>query len=467
MTFSESLKPFFRPGSCAVIGASRKKGKIGNTIFANMLRSFKGPVYPVNPNARKILGKKTYSSVLDIPGKVDIVVIAVPAKIVPEVMRECAEKGVKGAVVISSGFAETGNKALEEEVSKIARTTGPRVIGVNCLGILDTHSGIDMLFMPEEKIERPKKGDIAFISQSGAVGSTVLDMIAEQGVGISSFVSYGNATDVQDYELAEYLAADPKTRVVCAYMEGTKNGKLFLEHMKKATRINPVIVLKAGKTSAGSKAAASHTASMAGSDRVYDAAFKEAGIIRAGDLQELFDMARVLSKQPLAKGNRVLVITNGGGFGVLSADEVEEQNLELAELSTKSKKKLLKILPAYANVSNPLDLVGDADPARYRAALEVALEDDNVDAVLCIGLFQTVSINPKVMDHVLWFNKHKKKPIVFCAAGSEYTSKQLQKLEAKGVPTFTFPEQAVKALKAVVEYKKTNPAFDKLRGFKK
>ncbi len=467
MTSLESLTPFFRPRSCAVIGASRKKGKVGNTIFANMLRSFKGPVYPVNPNARRVLGSKAYASVLDIPGEVDLAVIAVPARIVPEVMRECAEKGVRGAVIISSGFAETGNRALEEEVRRIARTTGPRVVGVNCLGILDTHSGVDMLFMPEEKIERPKKGDIAFISQSGAVGSTVLDMIAEQGIGISSFVSYGNATDVQDYERAEYLAVDPETKVVCAYMEGTKDGKMFLEHLKKATRINPVIVLKAGRTEAGRKAAASHTASMAGSDRVYDAAFREAGVIRAQDLQELFDMARVLSKQPLAKGDRILIVTNGGGFGVLAADEVERAGLKLAVLSKKSMRKLEKVLPEYANISNPLDLVGDAGPERYRAALEVALEDDNVDAVLCIGLFQTVSITPTVVDHVLWFSRKKKKPVVFCAAGSDYTRKHLKKLEDKGVPAFSFPERAVRALKALVEYGRINPEFDRIRGFKK
>ncbi len=445
----KKMNLFFNPKTIAVIGASRKKGKIGYTVLKNFVEAGK-KVYPVNPKANEILGKKAYSSVLDVPGKIDLAVITVPAKFVLTVLDECIEKKVPSAVIITSGFGEIGNKQAEEELKK--RSKKISIIGPNCLGVFDNYSKIDTLFLPPEKLGRPRQGSISFISQSGAVGSVVLDWMASEGYGFNKFVSYGNAVDVNETDLLEYLGEDKKTKVICMYLEGVKEGRKFMKTAKKVTKKKPVIVIKGGRTKAGSKAVSSHTGSLAGDDKVYDAVFKQIGVMRPRHLIEMFDFAKVLSEQPLPKGDKVLIITNGGGFGVLATDQVGLKKMKLAELTEKSKKEISKILPSYAKVHNPLDLVGDADDERFKKALEVAGKDKNVDAILLILLFQTAPITSKVVDYVIEFNKKKTKPLVVCSAGGNYVKELSKKLEENNVPVFDTPAKAVDSLNALIQY---------------
>ncbi len=442
---------FFKPKSVAVIGASRKPGKIGYAVFRNFYENYKGRLYPVNVNAEKVQGVPAFKSILDVPGSIDLAVIVTPAETVPRILIECGEKKVKGVVIISSGFSEVGNKALEERIRDIIDHYGMRVIGPNCLGVFDAYSNADTLFLPSEKLGRPRKGSISFISQSGAVGSIVLDWMSGKGYGVSKFVSYGNAVDVNETDLINYLAQDKTTKVICAYLEGVKNGKKFMNAVRRAVKKKPVIVLKGGRTEAGSKAVASHTGSMAGSDRVYDAAFKQSGAIRAGSMVEMFDYARAMM-QPLPKGNKVQVITNGGGFGVLAADQVVLKGLKLAELSKKSREQVKAILPKYAGVHNPLDLVGDADDERFKNALKIVGKDKNVDMILLILLYQTAPLTPCVTDHVINFAKKSKKPLVVCSPGGPYTQLQAKKLEENDIPVFDTPATAVNALAALHSY---------------
>ena len=445
----KNLNYFFNAKSIAVIGASRKKGKIGFTVFKNFLEAGK-KVYPVNPKAREILGVTAYENVLQVPGKIDLAVVVTPAKFVLKVLKQCIEKKVKSAIIISSGFGEIGNKALEEELKKLSKKI--RIIGPNCLGVFDNYSKVDTLFLPPEKLGRPRKGSISFISQSGAVGSVILDWMASEGYGVNKFISYGNAVDVDETDLLEYLSEDKKTKVICMYLEGVKEGKKFMSVAKKVTKKKPVIVIKGGRTEAGVKAVSSHTGSLAGDDAVYDAVFKQTGVIRPRHLIEMFDFAKVLSEQPLPKKENVLIITNGGGFGVLATDQVGLKKMKLAELTEKSKREISKVLPSYAKVHNPLDLVGDADDSRFKKALEVAEKDKNVNAILLILLFQTAPITEKVVDYVIEFNKKKTKPLVLCSAGGDYVKKLVKKLEENDVPVFDTPAKAVDALNALIQY---------------
>jgi len=444
------LDNFFNPKTVAVIGASRNKEKIGFTVFKNFKDNFGKNAFPINLKAKEILGNKAYASVLDVPKKIDLAVVVTPAKFVSLVLKQCIEKKIKNAVIITSGFGEIGNKDLENELKELSKHI--RIIGPNCLGTFDNYSGLDCLFLPPEKLGRPRKGSIAFISQSGAVGSVVLDWMSAEGYGVSKFVSYGNAVDVNEADLLEYFGNDKDTKVICMYIEGVKQGPRFMKVAKKVSKKKPIIVIKGGRTAQGSKAVSSHTGSLAGEDSVYDAAFEQTGVIRARHLVEMFNFARVLSEQPLPKGDRVLVITNGGGFGVLATDEVILKKLKLAKLSDKSKKAIKKALPSYASAGNPLDLVGDADDLRFKRALEIAEKDKNVDAIMCILLFQTAPITEKVVDYVIRFSKKKTKPLVVCSAGGDYVKKLVRKLEENDIPVFDAPARAVDSVDALVDY---------------
>ncbi len=453
MNLYEELTPMFKPKKVAVIGASRKKGKIGNSIYITLKDSLKkGEVHPVNPKARKINGDKAYNSIKEVPGQVDLAVVVVPAKFVPKVIEECGEKGVKGAVVVTSGFSEVGNKELEEELAQKAKEGGVRIIGPNCLGILSNPSGLNTMFLPREKLGIPKEGKVGIVSQSGAVGSVIVDWAAAENYGISEFISYGNGVDLDERELITFLVQDPNTDAVCLYLEGTSNGRELIESLREVTPKKPVIVLKAGKTKQGSQAVASHTGSLAGSAEVYDAVFKQTGALQARTLLDLLDYAEIFEKQPLPKGKKVAIITNGGGFGVLSTDEVIRQGLEMTEFKQETKKKLEKILPSYGTVNNPLDLLGDAGPKRFSKALEIIKNVDEVDIVLCIALFQTEPMNEKVVESVFKFDKESIKPITICTAGGEPVKKMKKKFEDGGIPVFNTPQRAVDALRAMIEY---------------
>jgi acetyl coenzyme A synthetase (ADP forming)-like protein len=446
------LRCLFEPKSVAVIGASHDPKKLGHVIFKNFIEGgFKGDVYPINPNIDKILNRKCYPSVLDVPGSIDHAVIAVPAPAVAKVLTECGEKGVKGAVVITSGFAEVGNIKGEKELVEIAKKYDITLIGPNCLGLIDTKAKVDSVFLPMYKLQRPKKGDIAFIAQSGAVGSCVIDLAAEMGVGISKFVSYGNASVVNECDLLEYLRDDPNTRVIAAYFEMVKDGKRFLRIAKDVAQNKPVIAIKAGKTAGGMKAAASHTAAMAGSADVYSAVFRQTRIIEVESLTDLFDYSKIFL-QPAPKGRRVGIITNGGGVGVLTTDWAERHGLQLANFSDETKKKAREKFPPHVNIGNPLDLAGDADKERYEYALELLMDDDNVDSIITIILFQTVSLDASVNDVIIAASQKRKKPIIAISIGGEYTKKNKVILESAGVPTYTSPYVATGALSKLTWY---------------
>jgi acetyl coenzyme A synthetase (ADP forming)-like protein len=450
----KGLDFFFRPGSVAVIGASRDREKVGHCVLKGMKKSYKGRIYPVNPGAGRIMGLKCYPSVKSLRD-VDLAVIAVPRSVVPGVLRECVEKGIEAVVIITSGYSEIGEggRRREEELKRIIRGSRTRIIGVNCLGIYDAYSGVDMLFLPESKLKRPGRGAISFITQSGAFGSVILDLISFEGIGISKFISYGNQTDVKENELLEYLDRDRKTRVIVAYIEGLSDGRRFMEVAERVVRNTPVVVFKAGKTEMGSRAASSHTGSLAGSYRIYESAFRQAGVLEAGSVEEMFDFAKVLGFIEPPKGDRIGVVTNGGGFGVIISDSIISSGLRLAKFSAESRRRLKAFLPAYANMHNPLDLIGDSDKGRYEKALEVLIRDPGVDGIIVIPLIQTFSLEPEVVDVIADIKRRTRKPVIACATGGGYTRRHMARLERKGVPAYLSPERAVKAMKALVYYR--------------
>ena len=448
-----SMTPFFAPESVAVIGASREPEKPGHVIFRNLLENgYEGKVYPVNPAADELFGHKVYDKITDIEGPVDLAVIVVPSGAVLSVLQDCKKKGTKHVIIISGGFKESGNIELEKKLSGFLKKNKIRAIGPNCMGVLNPHSGLDTIFNPIYKSERPGKGAISFITQSGAVGIVILDWMGMKGYNISKFVSYGNAADIDETDLIEYLASDNQTSVICAFLEGVKEGRKFFETCRRLSRKKPVIALKGGTTPAGTVAVSSHTGSLAGSAEIYGAAFRQAGIIQAGDIEEMFDFARTLSTQPVPRGNRVQIITDGGGFGVMAVDWLVKHGLVLAKMQPERIKKLKKAFPPYVVVKNPIDLTGDATAEWYTTALKEAISDPGVDMIMLILLLQLPSLSPKVVELVTETAKNSKKPIIVVSAGGRYTEVLKKALEDSGIPAFSYPEKAARALSKLVEY---------------
>jgi len=449
-----NLDAVFHPGSIAVIGASREPNKIGHVIVKNFVDGgFSGKVYPINPNAEEILGLRAYKSVLAIKEKVDSAVIAVPEAAVAGVLEECGKKGVKGIVLITGGFSEVGKSDEEKRIAAIAEKYGMALIGPNCMGVLTPASRVDSVFLPIYKLGRPRVGKIAFISQSGAVGGCIVDLAARAGIGMSKFVSYGNAAVINECDLLEYLAEDKDTEIIVVYLEGVKDGRRLLEACRKITPKKPIVAIKAGKSAQGAQAALSHTGSLAGSAEAYSAAFRQSRVIEAETLDELFDFAKIFD-QPLPAGSRVGIITNGGGMGVLATDSLEAEKLQLATLSGGTKSLLRQSLPSYANVRNPLDIIGDADSHRYEIALNAMLRDPGVDVILLIILFQTAAIDSGVVNIAIRASDQRKKPIIAVCTGGEYTEMHKRIMESYGVPTYSSPSSAMRAIAKFVEYAK-------------
>jgi len=368
------LDLFFRPSSVAVIGASRDPEKLGYAVLANLKEGgFSGALYPVNPKAEEILGLKAYPTVLDIPGPVDLAVIVIPYPLVPEALRQCGEKGVPAAVVISAGFREAGREGLERELElvQIARQYHIRLIGPNCLGVIDTHTPLNATFAAG----MPPGGPIAFMSQSGALGTAVLDMAMAGRIGFSRFVSLGNKADVNEVDLLEAWENDPGSRVILAYIEGLPDGQKFMEVARRVTRKKPVVAVKSGVTRSGARAVSSHTGSLAGSEAAYHAAFWQAGVIRAESMEHLFDLALAFAYQPLPRGDRIAIVTNAGGPGILATDALEHAGLQLARLRPETVQALMADLPSAASAANPVDVLGDALADRYEHALRLVLAD--------------------------------------------------------------------------------------------
>lgn len=461
------LEPFFKPKSVAVIGASREPRKFGHVIFKNFVESeYNGKAYPINPKAENILGSKAYYSVKEVPGGLDLAIIAVPAPIVPSIIDECLSKNVKAAVIISGGFREVGEKGekLELEIKEKIEGSNLRIIGPNCIGVYDPSNHVDTLFLPTYRLRRPKPGPIAFISQSGAFGSAVLDWAASQDIGISKFISIGNKIDVDEVDLLNYLADDPLTKCITVYVESIERGREFLETASRVTNGKPLIVLKGGTTLEGARAALSHTGSLAGSAKIYKGVLEQAGAIQAQTVDELFDYARVLAYQPTPKDQKnIAIVTNGGGFGVISTDEVSKLGLKLANLDSETLKKLQEKLPDYAIPHNPLDLVGDADVERYRLALNAVSSDPNVGIVLVIVLLQTSYIESDVVDAITESQVTYGKPTIVCTIGGEFTQMLVKMLEEDHIPSYVTPERAVNAINALIKYRKALEDKEKRR----
>ncbi|ACB07884.1 acetate--CoA ligase family protein [Candidatus Korarchaeum cryptofilum] len=470
-----SLRGFFEPESIVVIGASRSPGKIGYEILRIMVEnrergSYKGKLYAVNPRSDEmILNVPTYKSVLDIPDVPELAIIVTPAPNTPQALEECGRKGIRNAVVISGGFAEVGGEGvkLQNMLDEIRRRYGIRVIGPNCVGVISPSTGVDTLFLPIDKeirgnsyisSPRPKPGSVALITQSGAFGVACLDYMYGEDIGLSKFVSYGNKLDVDEVDVIEYLKDDPMTRVILVYAESIEKGREFLELAREVTREKPIVVLKAGRTSAGARAASSHTAAIAGSDSIYDAAFRQAGVIRVMDMEELFDAAKALSMQPPAEGESIAILTDGGGVGVMAADETEAVGLKLAEFSDSTKEKLKElqranVIPPIAALGNPIDLTGSATDDSFVGAMEAILEDPGVHGVVVLALHHVPGVTWELPRKLAEVVKRYKKPVVAMDVGSSQYAVEFRKMfEREGIPAYPEPERAVKAMKALVHY---------------
>jgi len=442
------LDRFFIPQSVALIGASRTPRKIGYVMLESLKSSFKGPIYPINPQATEIAGLAVYPNVNEVKEPIDLAIIAVPAEKVKPVLEDCIKKKIQAAIVISAGFGEIGNKEGEMELQKLAKGK-IRLLGPNCLGTYA--KGLDMLFLPKDRMKRPPEGAISFITQSGAVGSAMLDDIAFEGVGISKFVSYGNAIDINELELLEYFAKDLGTRAIAAYIETLHDGNRFIEVCKRIVKSKPIVALKAGKTAKGGEAVLSHTGALAGPTEVYSAAFRQAGVIEAKTTEELFDFSKALATQPALRSNKIAIITNGGGFGILTADAAVLAGMELPELEKSTTKALQAHMPSYAIAKNPVDLTGDATAERYAGALTAMGKDPAIAGIIVIALVQTPQLEESVVD-VIRDAKMYGKPIVAVMAGSDYTYKLVRRLEGFGVPVYPTPERAAKAMSVLWQY---------------
>ncbi len=445
------LDKLFNPQSVALIGASRDESKLGYAILNNLIRDgYQGKLYPVNPKADEILGLKSYASVTDVPGVVDMAVIVIPSRFVASALKECGEKGVKGAIIISAGFREAGQEGaqLEKELIEIAKENDIRIVGPNCLGVIHTASGLNASFAPN----MPEKGWIAFMSQSGALGSAVLDWALAEEIGFSSFVSLGNKADVSEIDLLEAWENDPDTRVILAYMEGLPSGQEFMRVARRVSKKKPIVAVKSGKTAAGSRAVSSHTGSLAGSEQSYEAAFKQSGVLRVGSVQELFDASTAFAYQPPLKGTNIAVVTNAGGPGIMATDALETLGLKMATLDEKTVEVLEGKLPPAANTHNPIDVLGDAFADRYAVALEAALQDANVDGVLVILTPQIKTDVVETATVITEIAPKYHKPVLAVFMGEAKSRAGIQVLNRGKIPAYFFPERAAGALRLMYDH---------------
>ncbi len=444
------LDSLFFPKSIAVIGASRKPGKVGHDIVANLIKGgFEGDIVMVNPSASKILGLACYETLAKFGKSVDLSVIVLPQPAVLKAVQESLNAGARAIVVISSGFKETGadGAELERHIVALCRTRNARLLGPNCLGLLNTEHKMNASFAGT----MPHKGGISIFSQSGALCTAILDLAAGQKLGLAKVVSIGNKADLSEVDLLTALAKDEQTKVIVGYLEDISTGDAFVKAAEEASSIKPVIILKSGTTAAGLKAASSHTGVLAGVDTAYGAAFKRAGVVRADTFEELFDYATVLSMQPLPKGDRVLIITNAGGPGTMAADAVENAGMQVAELANNTATALRSRLPKAASVGNPVDVLGDADPARYADALDAAQDDDLVDAIIVLLTPQAMT-KPVETARAIAAKLRHDKPVLAAFLGGKGVMPSRAELLAVGLPNYPSPERAVGALKAMHSY---------------
>jgi acetyltransferase len=448
---SSSLDVFFLPRSVAVVGASERTGTVGQTVLRNLVESeFRSKTYPVNPNHAELLGLKAYKTIADVPERVDLAIVATPASTVPKIIGECVDAGVKSAVVISAGFRERGQDgaALETKILEQLRRGTMRLIGPNCLGIMNPTFGLNATFAKEP----PLVGNVAFLSQSGALLTAILDWSKREQVGFSGIVSTGSMLDVGWGDLIDYFGNDPNTHSILLYMESIGNARSFLSAAREVALSKPIIVIKAGRSEAASRAAASHTGALTGSDEVLDAAFRRCGVLRVYNIGDLFYMAEVLSKQPRPKGPRLTILTNAGGPGVLATDALVAGDGQLASLSHQTLRALNEFLPQHWSHSNPIDVLGDADAVRYAKALEVAMNDSGSDGFLAILAPQGMTDPTEVAERLTPYAKSTGKPLLASWTGGTSVAQGQAILSAAGVPTFPFPDTAARAFNYMWRY---------------
>ncbi|MCF6150202.1 MAG: CoA-binding protein [Candidatus Kuenenia sp.] len=449
------MDTFFNPSSVAIIGATEKTGSLPGVILKNLLdMGFAGKIYPVNPKYENVFGLKCFPTLLDIPEKIDLAVIAIPASFVLEIMRQQAKRGIHYSIIISAGFREMGAEGIqmEEEVGKVAHENNIRIIGPNCLGILDNYANFTTSFLSWERITKPKKGALSILSQSGAFAISVLDLAAQEGIGIAKMANYGNRMDVGESDLLPFLMEDVHTKVVAIYMESVDHGRRFIEAAKACSREKPIVALKVGKGAAGIAAAKSHTGAIAGNYEIYKAAFLKAGIIEANGLEEFIDGVKALSMQSPPMGNRILIVTNGGGFGVIVADYCTENGLEVVPPSAQLKEKLKEKFAKFYVVNNPVDLTGSACDEDYRIVLQTCMvESDEYDAVIIIPLMSPKGMSETIVSVIDETMKESGKPAVVCTVGGVFTMKVKQLLEERHYPVFPSPERSAKAMSMLLK----------------
>ena len=464
----KDLDAIFSPKSVAVVGASTTPGKVGHDIFVNILRGgYKGILYPVNPSAHSVASVRAYPSISDIPDELDLAMIILPPKRAVDAVKEAIAKGVKGIVIVSAGFREVGGEglAIEKQLVSLCRDAGVRLIGPNCLGVINPL--MDVRLNASFSARMPKAGNVSFISQSGALCTAVLDFADDREFGFSKFISIGNKADVDEVDLLRYFHADPDTEVIMIYVEELPRGQAFIKAATEITggdRPKPIVVIKSGRTSAGAQAAASHTGSLAGSEAVYEAIFDQAGIIRAESIDELFDFATAFAyknenmlgkmRRKVPMGNRVAIVTNAGGPGIVATDMTVVSGLKLATFAEETIASLKSHLPVTANVNNPVDVIGDAAQDRYENALSAVIRDEGVDGALVILTPQSMTNAMGTAEAVVRIAKRSHKPILCCFMGIFDVSTGVKYLQEHGVPVYRFPENAAKAFGALYRYSK-------------
>jgi len=447
-----SMEAFFSPRSVAVVGASREKGKVGHEILASLVRGgYEGKIFPVNPKAADVEGIPCHPDLKSIGETPDLVVIVVPARIVPMVMEECAAVGVKAVVVITAGFKEVGEdgKALENRILGIAKRAGIRMIGPNCLGVMVPGKKLNASFGGD----LPVPGGIAYLSQSGALLAAILDLANANGIGFSKLVSIGNKADVDELDLIRAFGQDPETKVIAGYLESITHGNAFVREAEGISSRKPILLMKSGGTGAGAAAASSHTGSLAGGETAYEAVFERAGIVRCSSIKEQFDHAQAFAQQPLPEGDRVAVITNAGGPGIMAADAIERQGLTFATLAEDTEARLAEGLPAAANIHNPIDVLGDALADRYELALDIALDDPNIDVVLVLLTPQAMTECAATAEAIVRVSKAKPgKPVLAAFMGARQVGEGIQALRQGGIPQYDSPEAAVATIRVMTGY---------------
>jgi acetate---CoA ligase (ADP-forming) len=447
-----SLEKFFAPKSVAIVGASSQKSKVGYEILQNMIDAgYPGKIYPVNNKVDSIAGLKCYPDLPAIGDVPDLVVIVVPAPVVPAIMLQCGKLGVKAVIIITAGFKEVGPEglALEQRVTQTASQFGIRVIGPNCLGIIAPSQKINASFGGD----LPAEGGIGYISQSGALLAAILDMANASGIGFSKLVSIGNKIDVNELDLVSALGDDPETKVIAGYLESIADGNAFVRRAEQISNTKPILLIKSGGTTVGAQAATSHTGSLAGGETAYEAGFERAGIIRCGSIEQQFQYAEAFAMQPLPAGNRVAIITNAGGPGIMAADAIERQGLGFAKLTPETQAKLAGFLPAAANIHNPVDVLGDALADRYEFALDAVLSDPGVDVALVVLTPQAMTeCLPTAAAVVRVVKQHPAKTVLACFIGAQKIAEALGALRAGGVPEYHAPEEAVDVIRVMTDY---------------